>query len=178
VFENILDDLLTNKRITGGRLEPRLDWEAVMNFLNETLPIEGLQNYLQEEEEEEDTFEKVKEAIPYIKRDESEQWDCESILTTYTNTENHPQMIRELPSQNYIHLNEKTGIPKIRLPRQERRCMLQKHVLDKNALLNLGIPRPEDEDTEKKRVRKRQIKNNRKVSIYPFQLINRILMIK
>lgn len=36
---------------------------------------------------EEDPFEQQEE-------DEAEKWDCESILSTYTNTDNHPGVIK------------------------------------------------------------------------------------
>ncbi|CAG8528617.1 13545_t:CDS:2 [Acaulospora morrowiae] len=37
-------------------------------------------------------------------------WDCQSILSTYSNLENHPALIREKPSKK-IEINQQTGLP-------------------------------------------------------------------
>ncbi|XP_014244694.1 protein LTV1 homolog [Cimex lectularius] len=45
-----------------------------------------------------------------IELKEKEKWDCESILSTYSNIYNHPKLIGAPPS-NKIKINPKTGIP-------------------------------------------------------------------
>lgn len=42
---------------------------------------------------------------------EKEKWDCESILSTYSNIYNHPTLISEPKKMNRIKINPKTGIP-------------------------------------------------------------------
>lgn len=42
---------------------------------------------------------------------EKENWDCESIVSTYSNTENHPVMIKRPSKAKTIKLSGKTGIP-------------------------------------------------------------------
>ncbi|KAJ8978702.1 hypothetical protein NQ317_015950 [Molorchus minor] len=42
---------------------------------------------------------------------EKEKWDCESILSTYSNIYNHPKVIAE-PKKGKIVINKKTGVPK------------------------------------------------------------------
>lgn len=39
-----------------------------------------------------------------------DRWDCETILTTYSNIYNHPKLI-VLPPKNKIRLSAKTGLP-------------------------------------------------------------------
>lgn len=161
-FEHILDTVLT-KQVARGRLNSRFDLDAARKFLRDTASDDHLQQYNGLEEEKEETFEDIEEAIPYMKRDTPELWDCESILTTYTNTEYRPQMICEL-SYKPICLNEITGIPKIRLPRQEKRQQQKEEsVSDENPKPNLGAPRSKHEDMEHKKLRKRQVKEDRKV---------------
>ncbi|CAH1164598.1 unnamed protein product [Phaedon cochleariae] len=41
---------------------------------------------------------------------EKEKWDCETILSTYSNIYNHPKLIQE-PRMNKIQISKKTGIP-------------------------------------------------------------------
>jgi len=48
---------------------------------------------------------------------DSDQWDCESIVSTYSNTENHPKKITE-PQKTRIILSKKSGIPLDVLPNQ------------------------------------------------------------
>ena len=41
-----------------------------------------------------------------------EEWDAETILSTYTTTENHPSLIRVPPKpRSVIALNARTGLP-------------------------------------------------------------------
>ena len=41
---------------------------------------------------------------------DDEKWDCETVLTTYSNTYNHPKLITQIPT-NKIRLSKKTGLP-------------------------------------------------------------------
>lgn len=43
--------------------------------------------------------------------DEEKKWDCQSILSTYSNLYNHPKLIVE-PSKKKIEIDSKTGVPK------------------------------------------------------------------
>ncbi|XP_015601567.1 protein LTV1 homolog isoform X2 [Cephus cinctus] len=43
---------------------------------------------------------------------ERDKWDCESILSTYSNIYNHPKLISEPKTPGKIKINPKTGIPK------------------------------------------------------------------
>jgi len=41
---------------------------------------------------------------------DDEKWDCETVLTTYSNIYNHPKLITQIPP-NRIRLSKKTGLP-------------------------------------------------------------------
>lgn len=43
--------------------------------------------------------------------DGKKKWDCESILSTYSNLYNHPKMIDEPRRRSKIVINPKTGVP-------------------------------------------------------------------
>jgi len=43
--------------------------------------------------------------------DEKEQWDCESILSTYSNIYNHPKLINDNRQGVRIKLHPRTGVP-------------------------------------------------------------------
>ncbi|KRT82030.1 hypothetical protein AMK59_5293 [Oryctes borbonicus] len=60
---------------------------------------------LQECSDSESSEELINVEIP-----EKETWDCESILSTYSNIYNHPKLIEE-PSKSKIRINMKTGMP-------------------------------------------------------------------
>lgn len=45
-----------------------------------------------------------------VPADKNNRWDCESILSTYSNIYNHPKLIEE-PRKTKIRINPKTGVP-------------------------------------------------------------------
>ncbi|OWR44534.1 LTV1 protein [Danaus plexippus plexippus] len=61
--------------------------------------------YLQQIAEESD------EDLVSVDVDPQEKWDCETILSTYSNLYNHPKVIEEPKKPTKIKINAKTGIP-------------------------------------------------------------------
>ena len=53
-----------------------------------------------EEEEEEDESSSSESDVEKIEVPTKPQWDCESVLSTYSNLYNHPTKIKEPVSQN------------------------------------------------------------------------------
>ncbi|EFA07437.1 protein LTV1 homolog [Tribolium castaneum] len=53
---------------------------------------------------------KSEEEMVYMEVPQKEKWDCESILSTYSNIYNHPKLIKE-PAKEKIQISKKTGIP-------------------------------------------------------------------
>ncbi|KAL0274486.1 UNVERIFIED_CONTAM: hypothetical protein PYX00_006893 [Menopon gallinae] len=51
------------------------------------------------------------EEMEEIVLDQSEKWDCETILSTYSNLYNHPAKIAVPKGSGKIKINKKTGIP-------------------------------------------------------------------
>ncbi|WVF68249.1 hypothetical protein IAT40_003014 [Kwoniella sp. CBS 6097] len=111
-FEAIMDDFLDNYEVVGRRLRPALGGTG----LTGTEKLSVLRSAIEGEDEakeenrrrimriEEEDREKMKnrdktkktkeEKVKVAAEPEEEKWDVQTILTTYTNTENHPAMIR------------------------------------------------------------------------------------
>uniref|UniRef100_A0A8D8LRU0 Protein LTV1 homolog n=1 Tax=Cacopsylla melanoneura TaxID=428564 RepID=A0A8D8LRU0_9HEMI len=123
-----------------------------------------------EESSEEDDYERM------VVR-EKEKWDCESILSTYSNIYNHPTLIKEEPKSNKIKINPKTGIPIVPVSTKLTPSLLAHHdymhpgtepsdvkrgpgsVI--SAISTLSI-RPKGETPEERKMRKNNLKDFRK----------------
>lgn len=112
--------------------------------------------------------------------DEQKRWDCESILSTYSNLYNHPKLIEE-PKKPKIKINPKTGIPEDTLGKETKLTMkslakfnamqldgassdddAQTHAESVLSTLSVLSLRPKDETPEEKKERKRLLKEYRK----------------
>lgn len=99
-------------------------------------------------------------------RPELAQWDAATILTTYTNTENHPSIIRA-PRKgkiNKIKLSKK-GIPLGVLGDGAGRKAGEEEEDDEEEWeepVNVGKARPKKETREEKAARKRAVKQARR----------------
>lgn len=101
---------------------------------------------------------------------EKENWDCESIVSTYSNTENHPLMIKR-PSKTStkpIKLSSKTGIPIGYFPTREKPEAVQEEEEeeegegDEVVRGNLGVARNKSETKAEKQARKKEVKEARR----------------
>ncbi|XP_038673043.1 protein LTV1 homolog isoform X2 [Scyliorhinus canicula] len=95
----------------------------------------------------------------------TEQWDCESILSTYSNLYNHPKLITDPPKLNQIKVSKKTGVPLDVLPKRN----LTAKQLERLETINISDlprvstqPRPRDESKSERKIRKQTIKGERK----------------
>lgn len=101
------------------------------------------------------------------------KWDCESILSTYSNIYNHPKKIVE-GNGNKIRINKKTGIPSNVFDKhglttktldklnQQNEEIKSKSIPDHTSQLSMLSQRPKDETAEDKRIRKQKLKDYRK----------------
>ncbi|CAH4023828.1 unnamed protein product [Pieris brassicae] len=154
------------KEFEKSQMKYKLDKEKEMSRLQ----------HLQEIEEESD------DELETVEVDPKEKWDCETILSTYSNLYNHPKIIEEPKKSRKIKINPKTGIPEDILSKDNKLTM--KSLAKFNAINNedsgnsdddgrtnaetvlstlsvLSI-RPKDEDPEEKKERKRLLKEYRK----------------
>ena len=110
-LNDILDDFLDHKEIKGKRLVPKVEATKQLDSLREEL-YDGLDKQSEREriyriiEKDESDDEQIKR--PEMK--EREMWDCETILSTYSNIYNRPKIIDATKPRNRIFLNKK-GMP-------------------------------------------------------------------
>ncbi|XP_071148947.1 protein LTV1 homolog isoform X1 [Mytilus edulis] len=92
-----------------------------------------------------------------------EKWDCESILSTYSNLYNHPKIITEPHTKKKIQLTSKLQIPKdsFEKPGMTRK-QLEKEIHENLKADCASTYRPKDESLEEKRSRKQAVKQERK----------------
>ena len=112
---------------------------------------------------------------------EDEKWDCETILTTYSNIYNHPKLITQLP-KTQIRLSNKTGLP---LEDQQTKHLKNKSVNlptkveesdndddddedeeeeeDGDVRPTISLERKKGETSEERRARKHAVKEMRRV---------------
>ncbi|KAJ3659595.1 hypothetical protein Zmor_011278 [Zophobas morio] len=118
------------------------------------------------------------EEMVYVEVPEKEKWDCESILSTYSNIYNHPKIIKE-PSKEKIKVDKKTGIPlnildanKLTLKALEKLNQENDHFENRgpkstgiqsviSQISTLSV-RPKDESPEERKERKKLLKDYRK----------------
>merc|ERR1712137_721452 len=96
---------------------------------------------------------------------QEEQWDCESILSTYSNLYNHPTVL-DAPKKT-IKLSSKTGAPvgfvgKNRIKEEEESDEEGDYDTVSTVSTNLGERRPTKETKEEKRARKQAVKEARR----------------
>nr|XP_032523840.1 protein LTV1 homolog [Danaus plexippus plexippus] len=130
--------------------------------------------YLQQIAEESD------EDLVSVDVDPQEKWDCETILSTYSNLYNHPKVIEEPKKPAKIKINAKTGIPESTLGKDNTltmKSLAKFNAMNKNedvsddertnaesvlSTLSVLSIRPKDETAEEKKERKRLLKEYRK----------------
>ncbi|XP_068135608.1 protein LTV1 homolog [Hyperolius riggenbachi] len=111
-----------------------------------------------EEDEEEEKMETIVIELP-------SKWDCESILSTYSNLYNHPQTIKDPPKKKPIKVSTRTGIPLGVLPDRgptAKQVERMERINDGDLPRVSTQPRCKNESAEEKRARKQAIKQERK----------------
>jgi len=93
--------------------------------------------------------------IERIEVKEKNQWDCESILSTYTDTENHPRII-EVPKLD--QQNNKIKINKKGFPQTQEEVIVVEKVSE-----NMGERRNKEETPEEKALRKKLVKEKKRI---------------
>lgn len=122
----------------------------------------------EEEQEVEDEDGTEDQLVKIVMEEPVEKWDCESIISTYSNLYNHPKLIQEPPKLQPIKISSKIGIPVGVLHSSGLNASVLK-ALDVETSTNttpsvkgLMPKRSKDETAEEKRNRKRIIKEQRR----------------
>ncbi|NXN94323.1 LTV1 protein, partial [Rhinopomastus cyanomelas] len=123
-------------------------------------PYEDPDSPLNEESEEE-----KEEIVSVVIEEPKEKWDCESILSTYSNLYNHPTLIKEPSKPKPIKISQKTGIPLHVLPEKglTAKQVERMQLINGSDLPRVSTqPRSKDESKEDRKARKQAIKEERK----------------
>ncbi|TMS22955.1 Protein LTV1-like protein [Larimichthys crocea] len=113
----------------------------------------------EEEEEKEEELETVVIEAP------EEKWDCETIISTYSNIYNRPKVIEDPPKPKPIRVSSKTGIPLDVLPARgltAKQAERMTKINDSDLPRVSTQPRSKDESKEERKARKQAIKEERK----------------
>ncbi|CAM9558541.1 unnamed protein product [Ectocarpus fasciculatus] len=165
------------KTVTSG---PRLGTLRGLGGVPVPVPVPEEED---EEDEEEDELHDMEHHNEYLRDKPAEQWDCETIVSTYSNLDNHPSVlgtgrkakpgrVRRAPvaegvggegdastAVQQVALSAKTGLPLGVLP---ERTYNDTGMVSLIAGKNKGEKRDTEETAEEKRRRKAEIKQNKR----------------
>ncbi|KAI8078762.1 Low temperature viability protein-domain-containing protein [Halteromyces radiatus] len=188
-FDAILDDFLEKYEVVGNKLAPRLEGDDSAQKLDAIRGAFDTLHILEEEEKREQQHQERKERGTSKTREPAElwarpeqrkrqTWDCQSVISTYSNLENHPQLISDRGPKKKISIDPKTGMPiLVEDDRRKQKIKNRHHYTqsDEEDLLeeeedeeeeervNLGERRSKAETKEEKKQRKQAIKDAKKV---------------
>ncbi|KAJ7044933.1 Low temperature viability protein-domain-containing protein [Mycena alexandri] len=118
-FESMMDEFLNDYEILGRKMKPKLEGDSGAEKLDTLRRAMGQDERVRiERDGEDDETDDI--SMPFDIDDRKDRWDCETILTTYSNLENHPRLIRARdPNARVkkpvpkIHLDPRTGLPTV-----------------------------------------------------------------
>ncbi|KAM9313731.1 protein LTV1 homolog [Pholidichthys leucotaenia] len=116
---------------------------------------------LEEEEEEEE----AEEMETVVVEAPEEKWDCETIISTYSNIYNRPKVIDEPSKPKPVRVSGKKGIPLNVLPPRSltaRQAERMSRINDSDLPRISTQPRSKEESQEERKARKQAIKEERK----------------
>jgi protein LTV1 len=148
---NLLDEFESSMKpvqIKGSKDEPAFpipssepyshqSFKKVLAAVNEKKKTQQQLNPQEEDVEDEDEA-KSEEEYEVLEVTVKSEWDCQSLVSTYSNTENHPKLIKEPPASAFkIPISKKTGLPIGVLPPRS-----VKKDIEKVSLTNFNHPDP------------------------------------
>ncbi|RVE76599.1 hypothetical protein OJAV_G00010040 [Oryzias javanicus] len=103
--------------------------------------------------------------VPVVVEPPEEKWDCETIISTYSNLYNRPKVIEEPAKPKSIRVSSKTGIPLDVLPNRgltAKQAERMTRINDSDLPRVSTQPRGREESREERKARKQAIKEERK----------------
>ncbi|KAF8584673.1 LTV-domain-containing protein [Ramaria rubella] len=162
-FEAIMDDFLENYELVGKRMRLVLPGDTPAEKLDTIRRALGGMRINPSAEDEEDDADIP---MPHDIDEKVDRWDCETILTTYTNLENHPRLIRARDDRSVlkIRLDPRTGLPSVEQP--QRASLKHEDAEDKDngetiRPIRGTVSRSRGESKEEKKARKQAVKQDR-----------------
>ncbi|KAH8549386.1 Low temperature viability protein-domain-containing protein [Umbelopsis sp. PMI_123] len=116
-FNAILDDFLDKYEVVGKKMVPRLEGDTSEAKLDSIRNALGAARLSDDENETPMPSRPTKnnrvEGVDIWERPVKQRatWDCQTVLSTYSNLENHPRLIKEESLRKRIQIDPKTGMP-------------------------------------------------------------------
>lgn len=162
-FNDMMNEFLENYEIVGGKMRPVLAGDTP------TEKLDTIRKALGEAKirDEEDSASDEDILMPIDVDEEKERWDCETILSTYSNLENHPRLIRARQAKHVpkIQLDPKTGFPTIdgqkyptRASKGRQISTIEEEDEENDKPLRVTVARSKNESAEEKKARKQAVK--------------------
>lgn len=192
-FDAILDDFLEKYEIVGKKMQPKMEGETsaakldsmrqglIKPDINEIKEVEKLPKVTLTRAALERASLESASLKPRLERPEQrkrETWDCQTIVSTYSNLENHPTLINDKGPQKRIRIDPKTGMPiLVEVERKQKKKSAiveedqneseeeEEEEEDNEPAENKGAARTKGETKEEKKARKQAIKDAKKVCI-------------
>lgn len=120
---------------------------------------------LKEQDEDEDEEKEEEEMETLVIKAPEEKWDCETIISTYSNIYNRPKVIKDPPKLKPIRVSNKTGIPLDVLPARgltTKQAERMTRINDSDLPRVSAQPRSKEESKQERKARKQAIKEERK----------------
>ncbi|KAG1406037.1 hypothetical protein G6F60_003204 [Rhizopus arrhizus] len=173
-FDAILDDFLDKYEIVGRKMQPKLEGES------STQKLDTFRQSLIKPELTQDTTTVAVKTTTKLTREALEAampqrptekkmatWDCQTIISTYSNLENHPSLINDRGPQKKIKIDPKTGMPVlIEVERKQKKKEVDEEEEEEEEEEfipeNKGVARSKTETKEEKKARKIAAKEARK----------------
>ncbi|CAG8640629.1 26_t:CDS:10 [Funneliformis mosseae] len=162
-FSQILDEFLDKYEISGCKIVQKLEGDNVQDQLETVRRSLGKIN-LNDGVSQDNIINEKDGSVESIKK---EAWDCQSILSTYSNFENHPILIREIPHQK-INISQKSGLPVLESSVENKEKDNDEEGIkikmdEKDQIkVNIGAARSKNESKEEKKLRKQINKDEKK----------------
>ncbi|OBZ86766.1 Protein LTV1 [Choanephora cucurbitarum] len=166
-FEAILDDFLDKYEIVGRKMQPKMDGESSAAKLDTVR-----QGLVKPEVVPELERVRLTQAVlePKLERPvqkQRETWDVQTVISTYSNLENHPSLISDRGPSRRIRIDPKTGMPVLvevpRKPKEEKEEEVEsEEESEEEEVENKGVARSKKESKEEKKARKQAVKEAKK----------------
>ncbi|KAJ7070581.1 Low temperature viability protein-domain-containing protein [Mycena amicta] len=166
-FESMMDEFLNDYEILGRKMKPKLEGDSGAAKLDTLRRAMGQDERVRIEGGDDEVVDIL---MPLDIDDRNDRWDCETILTTYSNLENHPRLIRgrdgevrkKLQPVPKIHLDPRTGMPLVVPDSKKKTDSDSESSDDDNESQHVGtIKRDRNESKEAKKARKQAVKEER-----------------
>ncbi|KAI0068032.1 LTV-domain-containing protein [Artomyces pyxidatus] len=165
-FDSLMDDFLDNYEILGGKMKPSLQGTGPEKLEALRLAM-GRDSRVKDRDSEgsSDDDEDIYAALE--KEDKKDRWDVETVLTTHTNLENHPRLIRARESSSLpkIRLDVRTGLPSVEEGVKTKQTTPRPSTPHDgvNTTSRTTVSRSREETPEEKKARKQAVKADKQV---------------